>query len=323
MNDSPDPEPKDARAAAPPRIRSFVVRAGRMGPGQARALATLAPRFVFPSPPRRSTSRRVRPRRAARGRDRLRHGQRDRGDRGAPRRMSTSSASRSTRPASARCCSASTSSGSTNVRIVQHDAVEVLESMVAPASLAGVHVFFPDPWHKKRHHKRRLVQRRSCACSRAGSRPARRCTARPTGSPTPSRCWPCCRRRADARQRRRRRLRAAAAVAAADQVRAARARPRPRRARPRVPERARRGSRAAPARPSSVLPDDDAAPRGREDDQAERDPVPGERHEGVRRRRSAAASERTATRRGTRTRRPTANSGRSAAESSARSFHRL
>ena len=55
--------------------------------------------------------------------------------------------------------------GSTNVRIVQHDAVEVLEPMIAPASLAGVHVFFPDPWHKKRHHKRRLIQRRSCACS--------------------------------------------------------------------------------------------------------------------------------------------------------------
>ena len=46
----------------------------------------------------------------------------------------------------------------TNVRIVQHDAVEVLESMIGPASLAAVHIFFPDPWHKKRHHKRRLIQ---------------------------------------------------------------------------------------------------------------------------------------------------------------------
>ena len=45
-----------------------------------------------------------------------------------------------------------------NIRIVQHDAVEVLEHMIAPASLAGVHIFFPDPWHKKRHNKRRLVQ---------------------------------------------------------------------------------------------------------------------------------------------------------------------
>jgi tRNA (guanine-N7-)-methyltransferase len=45
-----------------------------------------------------------------------------------------------------------------NVRIIQHDAVEVVTHMVAPESLAGVHVFFPDPWHKARHNKRRLIQ---------------------------------------------------------------------------------------------------------------------------------------------------------------------
>jgi tRNA (guanine-N7-)-methyltransferase len=45
-----------------------------------------------------------------------------------------------------------------NVRIVQHDAVEVLREMIAPDTLAGVHLFFPDPWPKKRHHKRRLLQ---------------------------------------------------------------------------------------------------------------------------------------------------------------------
>jgi len=48
--------------------------------------------------------------------------------------------------------------GQTNIRIVQHDAVEVLQHMIPPGSLAGVHIFFPDPWHKKRHHKRRLIQ---------------------------------------------------------------------------------------------------------------------------------------------------------------------
>jgi len=48
--------------------------------------------------------------------------------------------------------------GLSNIRIVQHDAVEVLRHMVAPASLDGVHIFFPDPWHKKRHNKRRLIQ---------------------------------------------------------------------------------------------------------------------------------------------------------------------
>lgn len=45
-----------------------------------------------------------------------------------------------------------------NVRIIQHDAMEVLEHMVAAQSLARVMLFFPDPWHKKRHHKRRIVQ---------------------------------------------------------------------------------------------------------------------------------------------------------------------
>ena len=46
----------------------------------------------------------------------------------------------------------------TNLRIVEHDAVDVVETMIAPASLAGVHVWFPDPWHKARHNKRRLIQ---------------------------------------------------------------------------------------------------------------------------------------------------------------------
>ena len=45
-----------------------------------------------------------------------------------------------------------------NLRLIQHDAVEVVKHMLAPDSLAGVHVFFPDPWHKARHNKRRLIQ---------------------------------------------------------------------------------------------------------------------------------------------------------------------
>ena len=46
----------------------------------------------------------------------------------------------------------------TNIRIIQHDVVDVLQNMLADASLDGVHIFFPDPWHKARHHKRRLIQ---------------------------------------------------------------------------------------------------------------------------------------------------------------------
>ena len=48
--------------------------------------------------------------------------------------------------------------GLRNLRVIQYDAVEVLQHMVPPESLDGVQIFFPDPWPKKRHHKRRLVQ---------------------------------------------------------------------------------------------------------------------------------------------------------------------
>jgi tRNA (guanine-N7-)-methyltransferase len=48
--------------------------------------------------------------------------------------------------------------GLTNVRVAEHDAVEVISQMIAPGALSGIHVFFPDPWPKKRHHKRRLLQ---------------------------------------------------------------------------------------------------------------------------------------------------------------------
>jgi len=48
--------------------------------------------------------------------------------------------------------------GLTNLRIIQHDAIDVLTHMMSPASLAAVHVFFPDPWPKARHHKRRLIR---------------------------------------------------------------------------------------------------------------------------------------------------------------------
>jgi tRNA (guanine-N7-)-methyltransferase len=48
--------------------------------------------------------------------------------------------------------------GLPNLRVVRHDAAEVLQHMIADGSLAAIHIFFPDPWPKKRHHKRRLVQ---------------------------------------------------------------------------------------------------------------------------------------------------------------------
>lgn len=45
-----------------------------------------------------------------------------------------------------------------NIRVMRHDAVDVVENMLADGSLDGIHIFFPDPWHKKRHNKRRLIQ---------------------------------------------------------------------------------------------------------------------------------------------------------------------
>jgi tRNA (guanine-N7-)-methyltransferase len=49
--------------------------------------------------------------------------------------------------------------GLSNIRIIEHDAVEVLERMIPPGRIAAFHIFFPDPWPKKRHHKRRLIRR--------------------------------------------------------------------------------------------------------------------------------------------------------------------
>jgi tRNA (guanine-N7-)-methyltransferase len=142
-----------------PRIRSFVVRAGRIGPGQARALTELAPRFVLPFVATGPVDFA-----AVFGRN-------------APLVVEIGFGMGSTTAEMAAAAPALDflgievhppgvgallqridEAGLANVRIVQHDAVEVLESMIAPASLAAVHIFFPDPWHKKRHHKRRLIQ---------------------------------------------------------------------------------------------------------------------------------------------------------------------
>jgi tRNA (guanine-N7-)-methyltransferase len=139
-------------------IRSFVVRAGRMGPGQVRALAELGPRFVLPfAAPRVDFD-------AAFGRS-------------APRVLEIGFGMGDATAASAQALPGTDFIGVevhtpgvgallkrigemnlSNLRLIQHDAVEVLEHMIAPDSLAGVHVFFPDPWHKKKHNKRRLIQ---------------------------------------------------------------------------------------------------------------------------------------------------------------------
>ena len=61
-------------------------------------------------------------------------------------------------PGVGHCLLEARDAGVTNLRLIRHDAVEVLEAMIAPASLSRINLYFPDPWPKKRHHKRRLVQ---------------------------------------------------------------------------------------------------------------------------------------------------------------------
>jgi len=151
-----DPEQSKRDGTKP--IRSFVVRAGRMGPGQARALATLAPRYVVPFRPApidfATLFGRVAPVVVEIG---FGMGQATAAI-AAARRDVDFVGIEVHPPGVGALLQRIDEATLTNVRIVQHDAVEVLESMVAPASLAGVHVFFPDPWPKKRHHKRRLIQ---------------------------------------------------------------------------------------------------------------------------------------------------------------------
>lgn len=156
MADAPSPSPK---APAHPRsIRSFVVRAGRMGPGQSRALAELGPRFVIPYAPQRHDFDASFGRHAPRVLE-IGFGMGDATAAIAQGRPDTDFIGVEVHtPGVGALLKRIGEMGLTNLRLIQHDAVEVLEQMIAPASLAGVHVFFPDPWHKKKHNKRRLIQ---------------------------------------------------------------------------------------------------------------------------------------------------------------------
>ena len=140
------------------RIRSFVTRAGRLSTAQARAIETLGPRFVIPYAKTPLDFD------AAFGRH-------------APTILEIGFGMGETSatiaglmpqhnflgvevhtPGVGSLLKLIGEQGLTNLRLVQHDAVEVLTNMIVPASLAGAHVFFPDPWHKARHNKRRLIQ---------------------------------------------------------------------------------------------------------------------------------------------------------------------
>jgi tRNA (guanine-N7-)-methyltransferase len=139
-------------------IRSFVLRQGRVSPGQQRAVETLMPRYgiQYAAAPLNLAQ--------AFGRD-------------APKileigfGMGDSTATIAlAHPENDYLCLEVHTPGVgnllklidtqqlTNIRIIQHDAVEVMRDMLGDGTLDGVHIFFPDPWHKARHNKRRLIQ---------------------------------------------------------------------------------------------------------------------------------------------------------------------
>ena len=134
------------------------MRAGRITEAQKRALAELSPRYGIPFTPQPLDLDAVFGRRAPRVLE-IGFGNGD-------TLVELASASPGTDflgaevhpPGIGHCLLAVDSRGLSNVRVVAHDAVEVLEYMIAPAALDEVLLYFPDPWPKKRHHKRRIVQ---------------------------------------------------------------------------------------------------------------------------------------------------------------------
>ena len=139
-------------------VRSFVLRQGRMGSGQQKALAELGPRFVLPYTPTPIDLDQVFGRIAPRileigfgmGQTTAEIAAAHPGQDYLGVEVHTPGVGSLLRQIGERELN--------NVRIIQHDAVEVLANMIPNAALAGVHVYFPDPWPKKRHHKRRLIQ---------------------------------------------------------------------------------------------------------------------------------------------------------------------
>lgn len=152
------PDTGDDATPARKAVRSYVLRAGRMGSGQQRALAELGPRFVLPYAPAPLDLAAVFARAAPKI---LEIGF---GMGGATAEIAGNHPENDYLGVEVHVAGVGAllksigELGLDNLRIVRHDAVEVLRDMIAEQCLDGVHIFFPDPWHKTRHHKRRLIQ---------------------------------------------------------------------------------------------------------------------------------------------------------------------
>jgi tRNA (guanine-N7-)-methyltransferase len=159
MNEPPDSSEHTAAPESPHRsVRSFVIRGGRLTEGQERALTQLWPQYgIDHSPSLLDLDRHF--------------------GRSAPRLLEIGFGAGEAllefavahpeidclgvevhRPGIGRVLMHAQAKRLTNVRVICHDVVEVLQRQIASDSLDLIHIFFPDPWHKKRHHKRRLIQ---------------------------------------------------------------------------------------------------------------------------------------------------------------------
>lgn len=159
MSDSrPDLSDDDSPRMSRRPIRSFVLRQGRMSDAQSRFLAEQMPRVGVPYVPEPVDLDAVFGRRAPRVVE-IGFGMGDATAKIARHLPDTDFLAIEVHsPGVGNLCKLIESEDIGNLRIIQHDAMEVMEDMIAPDSLDGVHIFFPDPWPKKRHHKRRLVQ---------------------------------------------------------------------------------------------------------------------------------------------------------------------
>lgn len=139
-------------------IRSFVLRQGRMSDGQKRAIDELLPRYGIPYAAGALDYA------ACFGREapvvlEIGCGMGDTTAHIAAARPDTDFIGIEVHgPGVGNLCKLIEEQGLTNLRVMQHDATEVVRDMITPGSLAGIHVYFPDPWPKKRHHKRRILQ---------------------------------------------------------------------------------------------------------------------------------------------------------------------
>jgi tRNA (guanine-N7-)-methyltransferase len=145
--------------AHPDHIRSFAGRQGRLSPAQKQASLALMPEWGLKFEPRPTALRQVFERQAAPLVLEIGSGMGEATALIAAHLPDTNFIACEVYPAGVGALLKRIELGQiSNLKVIQHDAFEVVRDMMAPDYLDGAHVFFPDPWHKVRHHKRRLIQ---------------------------------------------------------------------------------------------------------------------------------------------------------------------